>query len=96
MISRGTAVSIDLDQRDGSWRIYELTWLCGYGGTVELSGLDRTVLQRFPALGAFNLSDFFQQSGQARQATNGSGRGGSEVGITHHHRSRRSARSIRC
>jgi hypothetical protein len=61
MISHGTAVSIDLDQRNGNWRIYELTWLYGYGGTVELSGLDRSVLQTVPALTAFNFSDFFNR-----------------------------------
>jgi len=55
MISRGTAVSIDLDQRISNRHIYELTWLYGYGGTVELSGLDRTRHPRVPALAAFDF-----------------------------------------
>jgi hypothetical protein len=55
MISRGTAVSIDLDQRIGNWHIYELTWLYGYGGTVELSGLDRTRPPRGSGPGRFRL-----------------------------------------
>jgi hypothetical protein len=48
MISRGTVASIDLHQRIGNTHIYELKWLYGYGGTVELSGLDRA----FPPIGS--------------------------------------------
>ena len=53
MISCGTVASIDLDQRIGNWPIYELTWLYRYGGTVELSGLDRGQLTSF--LGRFPI-----------------------------------------
>jgi hypothetical protein len=53
MISRGTVASIDLDQRIGNWHIYDLAWLYGYGGMVELSGLDRGQLA--PFLGRFPI-----------------------------------------